>query len=76
MQRSWLKSLRGSMRKRLKKYSDKKKKRTKGYSQENYQRGLQLKSYRGGQIRNTRDRGRENGKRTKDNRKIPWNKET
>ena len=75
MQRSWLKSLRESIGKRLKKYSDRKK-RTKGYSQENYQGGLQLKSYRGGQIRNTRGRGRENGKRTKDNRKIPWDKET
>ena len=35
-----MKSLRGSIEKRLKKYSDRKKKRMKRYSQENYQRGL------------------------------------
>ena len=36
MQGSWLKSLRESMEKKLKKYGDRKKKRTKRYSQENY----------------------------------------
>ena len=76
MQRSWLKSLKGSIEKRLKKYSNRKKKRTKRYSQENYQKGLQLKSCRGGQIRNTKGRERKDRKRTRDNGKIPWNKET
>jgi len=58
------------MEKRLKKYSNKKKKRTKRCSQENYQRDLQLKFCGGGQIRNTKDKGRKDRKRTGDNGKI------
>jgi len=68
--------LRESTEKRLKKYSNRKKKRTKRCSQENYWEGLQLKSCRGGQIRNTRGRERKDGKRTRNDGKISWNKET
>jgi len=49
---------------------------TKRSSQGNFQRGLQQKYYGGDQIRNTRDRGKEDGRKTGDDRKIPWNKET
>ena len=45
-------------------------------SQENYQRGLQLRYYRGSQIKNTKDRGKEGRRKTGDDRKIPQNKET
>ena len=48
----------------------------KRYSQENYQGGLQLKYYGNGQIRNMRDKGRKDRKRTRDNGKIPWDEET
>ena len=65
-----MKSLRGSIEKRLKKYGNRKKKRTKRYFQENYWGGLWLKYYRDGQIKNTRGRGRKDGKRTGDNGKI------
>ena len=71
MQRNWLKSLRGSIEKRLKKYGNRKKKRTKRYFQENYWGGLWLKYYRDGQIKNTRGRERENGKKIENNRNIP-----
>ena len=64
------------MAKRPKKYGNKKKKRIKKYSQENYQGDLQLKYCGDGQTRNTRDKGRKDGKRTRDNRKIPQDKET
>ena len=49
---------------------------TKRCSQENYQKGLQLKYYGDGQKRNMRDKERKNGKRTRDNGKIPQDKET
>jgi len=49
---------------------------TKRSSQGNFQGGLQQKYYGGDQIRNTRDRGKEDGRKTEDNRKIPWNKKT
>ena len=65
-----MKSLRGSIEKRLKKYGNRKKKRTKRYFQENYWGGLWLKYYRDGQIKNTRGRERKDGKRTGDNGKI------
>ena len=65
-----MKSLRGSIEKRLKKYGNRKKKRTKRYFQENYWGGLWLKYYRDGQIKNTRGRGRKDRKRTGDNGKI------
>jgi len=45
-------------------------------SQENSQRGLQQKYYRGGQIKNTKDRGKEDKRKTGDDGKIPQNKET
>jgi len=45
-------------------------------SQGNFQRGLQQRYYGGGQIRNTKDRGKEDGRKTGGNRKIPWNEET
>ena len=64
------------MKKRLEKYNNNKKKRMKRYLQENYWRGLQLKFYGDSQIRNTRGRGRKDGKRTGYNGKIPWNKKT
>ena len=64
------------MEKRLKKYSNKKKKKTKRCSQENYWRDLQLKSCRGDQIRNTKDKEKKDKKKTKDNRKISQNKKT
>ena len=40
-------------------------------SQENSQEGLQQKYYGGGQIRNMKDRGKKDGRKTGDNRKIP-----
>ena len=76
MQKNWSKSLRESMEKRLKKYSHRKKKRTKRYSQGNYQRGLQLKYCGDGQTRNMKGKGRKDGKRTGDDEKIPWDEET
>ena len=74
MQRSWQKSLRESIGKRCKKQGDRKKKIIKKSSQENYQRGLQLRYYRSSQIKNTKDRRKEDGRKTGDDRKIPWNK--
>ena len=76
MQKSWQKSLRESMAKRLKKYDNKKKKRTKRYSQGNYQRSLQQKYCGDGLTRSTRDKGKKDRRKTEDNRKIPWNKKT
>ena len=64
------------MAKRPKKYNDRKKKRMKRYSQENYQGGLQLKYYRDGLTRSTRDKRKKDRRKTRDNGKIPWNKET
>ena len=49
---------------------------TKRSSQGNFQGGLQQRYYGGGQIRNTKDRGKEDGRKTGGNRKIPWNEET
>ena len=45
-------------------------------SQRNFQEGLQQRYYGGGQIRNTRDRGKEDRRKTRDNEKIPQDKET
>jgi len=45
-------------------------------SQENFQGGLQQKYYGGSQIRNMRDRGKKDKRKTGDNGKIPWDKET
>jgi len=64
------------MAKRPKKYSGRKKKRTKRYSQENYQRGLQLKYCRNSLTRSMRDKGRKDGRKTRNDGKIPWDKET
>ena len=64
------------MAKRPKKYDNKKKKRIKKYSQENYQGGLWLKYYGDGQTRSTRDKGRKDGRKTRDDGKVPWDKKT
>ena len=45
-------------------------------SQGNSQKDLQQKYYRGSQIRNTKDRGKEDRRKTGDNGKIPWDKKT
>jgi len=45
-------------------------------SQENSQRGLQQKYYRGGQIKNMKDKGKRNGRRTENDGKIPRDEET
>ena len=59
------------MGRRLKKYSNRKKKRMKRCSQENYQGGLWLKHYRNGQIKSMRGKGRKDRKRTGGDGKIP-----
>ena len=64
------------MVKRPKKYNNRKKKRIKRYSQKNYQRGLQLKYCRDGLTRSTKDKRRKDRRKTRDNGKIPWDKET
>ena len=64
------------MVKKLKKYNNKKKKRMKRYSQENYQRGLWQKCYEDGLTRSMRDKGKKDGKKTGDNGKISQDKET
>jgi len=64
------------MAKRPKKYGNKKKKRIKKYSQENYQGGLWLKYYGDGLTRSTRDKGRKDGRKTRDDGKVPWDKKT
>ena len=64
------------MAKRPKKYNNRKKKRMKRYSQENYQGGLWLKYYGDGLTRSTRDKRRKDRRKTRDNGEIPWNKET
>ena len=64
------------MAKRLKKYNKKKKKRTKMYSQENYQGGLWQKYCRDGLIRSIRDKEKKDGRKTGDNGKIPQNEKT
>jgi len=45
-------------------------------SQENFQGDLQQRYYRGGQIRNTKDRGKKDRRKTGNDGKIPWDKET
>ena len=45
-------------------------------SQGNFQGGLQQRYYGGGQIRNTKDRGKKGGRKTRDDGKIPWDEET
>ena len=47
----------------------------KRYSQENYLEDLQQKYCRVGQIRSTKDRGKGDGRRIRNNRSIPQNKE-
>jgi len=64
------------MAKRPKKYGNKKKKRIKKYSQENYQGGLWLKYCGDGLTRSTRDKGRKDGRKTRDDGKVPWDKKT
>ena len=64
------------MVKRPKKYNNRKKKRIKRYSQKNYQRGLQLKYCGDGLTRSTKDKRRKDRRKTRDNGKIPWDKET
>ena len=59
------------MVKKLKKYDNRKKKRTKRYSQENYQRGLWQKHYKNGLTRSMRNKGKKDKRKTEDNRKIP-----
>jgi len=68
--------LKGSTGKKLKKKDNRKKKTIKRSSQGNSQGGSQQRYYRDGQIRNTKDKGKENERKTEDNRKIPWDKET
>jgi len=63
--------LRRSIARRPKKYSNRKRKRTKRYSQENYQGVLWLKYYGDGLTRSTKGKGRKNGRKTGDNGKIP-----
>ena len=58
------------MVKKLKKYDNRKKKRTKRYSQENNQRDLQQKYYRDGLTRSMRDKRKKDRKKTRDNGKI------
>jgi len=64
------------MAKRLKKYDNRKKKSTKRYSQENYQRGLWIKYCRDSLTRSIRDKGRKDRRKTRDDRKIPQDKKT
>ena len=45
-------------------------------SQENSQGGSQQRYYGDGQIRNTKDRGKEDRRKTGNDGKIPWDKET
>ena len=49
---------------------------TKKSSQENSQGGLQQKYYRGGQIKNTKDKGKKDRRRTENNGKIPQDEKT
>ena len=58
------------MAKRPKKYNDRKKKRMKRYSQENYQGGLWQKCYGDGLTRSMRDKGKKDGKKTGDDGKM------
>jgi len=49
---------------------------TKRSSQENSQGGLQQRYYGGGRIRNTKDKGKKDRRKTRDNRKIPQDEKT
>ena len=64
------------MVKKLKKYDNRKKKRTKRYSQENYQRDLQQKYCGDGLTRSMRGKEKKYRRKTGDNGKIPQNEET
>jgi len=61
--------LRKSIAKRLKKYNNRKKKKTKRYSQKNYQRGLWQKYYRDGLTRSMKDKGKKDRRKTGDSGK-------
>ena len=72
MQKSWLRSLKGNMEKRLKKLSDRNWKRRNLV--ENYQGSLQPNQYIDGEEKDIRRKERRDGKKIGTDRKVSWDK--
>ena len=75
MQKSWLRSLKGSMEKRPKKLGNRNQKKKRRNSLENYQGSLQPNQYMDGEEKGIRRRGRKDRKKIGIDGKVPQNKE-
>ena len=75
MQKSWLRSLKGSMEKRPKKLDNRNWKKKRRNSVKNYQGSLQPNQYIDGEEKGIRKRGRRDGKKIGTDGKVPWDEE-